>query len=88
MGQLFCLLPSFQTLGAQINALLDAVFDQAHPLDVRIPAAPSVTHRVADVISELWPFTATFALGHRITPCVVLDDTNGDRATRARPQLQ
>ncbi len=67
-GQLLCLLPGLQALRTHVNVLFDTAFDQPHSLHIGVPAALGMAHRMADIMSELWPLAATFTLGHRITP--------------------
>ena len=54
------------TLSTDVLLSLNAVHRDAHPLNVDVPAALSVAHRVANVMPELWPLAANFTLGHNI----------------------
>jgi hypothetical protein len=65
---LLYLLPCLQALGAEKQMFVNAIFDDADALYIRIPAALRMAHRMADIIPELWPLAATFTLGHPITP--------------------
>jgi hypothetical protein len=47
--------------------LLLAINRKTGPLDVDVPTALGVAHRVADVVSKLGPATANLALGHSDT---------------------
>jgi hypothetical protein len=69
---LFRLLPRLQALGAEKQMFVNAIFDHADALYIRIPAALRMAHRMADIIPELWPLAATFTPGHRSPPEMLL----------------
>ena len=64
-------------LSADILLPLDAINGHTHPLNVDIPAALGVAHRVADVVPELWPLAANITLGHNVPPSNGTDVTFG-----------
>lgn len=74
------LLHRFDAVRADVNFPLDAVYRQAHALNVGFPDALCVAHGVADIVSKLWPLAANFTLGHVIPPLVLDVLTNVDRA--------
>lgn len=59
-------------LSANVDLALDAVHRQAHALNIHVPASIGVTHRVTDVVTELWPLAAYFTLGHTIPPVLLV----------------
>jgi hypothetical protein len=65
---LLALLPRLQALRTEVDVLLDPVDQHPGALHVRIPAALCMAHGVANIVTKLRPFAATFTLGHRYTP--------------------
>jgi hypothetical protein len=82
------LLAGLDAARAHVHTLLDAVFDQANPLHIRLPGALGMAHGVADVVSKLRPLAAHITLGHWYTPCSMLKSRKQmmTEPATARPQ--
>ena len=79
------LLHCFDAVCADVHLPLDAVYRQAHALNVGFPDTLGVAHGMADIVPKLWPLAANFTLGHVIPPLVLDVLTKIDRANLGGP---